>query len=523
MVKWVGCQCRTSGKEGRPMPSRLRALCLLLVSGLLACGPLSAAPDARYWSLDEILDQIDTWRTQYPDLIHHDELGITTQGEPIPLLRLSDNAATSEAEPRLFIHAAQHANECNGTGAVMKLVDDLLADYGTDPVAKARLDELELYVAPVVNVDGHRYVFDGEPSWEDWRKTLRDNNGNEQVDFPDDGVDTNRNWDWRWEEYPESDPASQKYKGPYPFSEPEVAALRDFVLAERPLIVADLHSPVSITWHNYIFYMGMGGPEDEISRDVAEEWADRTRTENGGTYNTIYALDTLPKEQCWIYYRAGILSYLMEISAQCWWTGAMVDTIAHRVARGHLALLDRVRTGPGITGRVTDAATGDPLVAEVRIDELHSPDVGPRLTEARFGQYHRLTDSRDYTVRALCDGYDSQVRTVTVGAGWAVADFALEPDPAEVQPVEREGDLRLRASNPLRSGESLHLSLPVGAPAAAVDLYDPQGRRVATLGAGLEAGRVHLLPLPARLEAGIYLARARAGSAHHVLRLVLLP
>lgn len=168
------------------------------------------------------------------------------EGITIPLARVSDRAAVSEAEPRLVFHAAQHANECNGTGALMEAIATLLNGYGVDPLVTARVDSLELYFIPVLNPDGHAYVFSGASSWEEWRKTLRDNNENGMVEFPADGVDLDRNWDWFWSEYEESDPAFQQYKGPYPFSESEIVALRGFVLRERPLIVVDYPSPVTI-------------------------------------------------------------------------------------------------------------------------------------------------------------------------------------------------------------------------------------------------------------------------------------
>jgi len=105
------------------------------------------------------------------------------------LLLLLAHAAVGEVEPALFPHAAQHANECNGTTALMVLMDRLLAGYGNAAAVTARVDGLELWLAPVVNVDGHRQVFGGAPGWPDWRKTLRDDNGNGQVDVPADGVD----------------------------------------------------------------------------------------------------------------------------------------------------------------------------------------------------------------------------------------------------------------------------------------------------------------------------------------------
>jgi hypothetical protein len=236
----------------------------------------------------------------------------------------------------------------------------------------------------------------------------------------------------------------------------------------------------------------------------------------------MFGYDTLPKEQCWIYGKAGILTFVMEISDRLWWTGATVDSIAARVARGSNTLIDRVVEGPGIMGRVTDAASGAPLVAEVRLDQMHDPNVGPRLTEARFGMYQRLTLPGSFTVRASCEGYEPAMRQVQVGpSGWTQVDFALIGDAtAASEPGESAGWFSLR--NPLRAGEALYLSAPFGLSALDVDLLEAGGRRLARLGLDLAAGRSHRLSLPEELAAGVYLIRARAGKEQQVQRLVYL-
>lgn len=503
---------------------------------LLALGWLPAAiaraqePDPRYWRLPQIEAALDDWQAQYPDLIYRTDLGSSGQGAAIPLIRISDHAATDEPEPALLFHAAQHANECNGTGAVMRQMQFLLEGYGHDPAVTARVDRLELWFVPILNIDGHGYVFSGASDWASWRKTLRDNDDDGAITFPVDGVDLNRNWDWFWPECDDDQFTDAYYKGPAPWSEPEAAALREFVKAERPLFVVDYHSPDTIGWSNMIFYPwisthGWGTPPDlSILRSVAQGWAAATRNAQGNPFSSITGYDTLPKEQNWIYGRTGILAFEMEIASECWWTGAVVDTIATRVARGGASLLDRAIAGPGITGRVTDAATGAPLIAEIQLAELHSAHIGPRLTDARFGQYFRLTAVRSYTVTASCGGYDAQTRTVAVTAGqWSTADFALTPHLTPIDADPAAAGPWLRGANPLPAGGRLRLALPAGVAPARADVYDLRGHHLANLGDHLVAGRSHELSLPEALPAGVYLVRVRAGERAQVRRVVRVP
>ncbi len=512
-----------------PELSVSRSLVFALLAVALAAVSQAQQPDPRYWRLDDIAAQFDAWQTQYPAIFQQTTLGLSGQREPILMARISDHADISEPdEPGILFHAAQHANECNGTGAIMRQMATLLEGYGNDPAVTARVDSLELWFVPVFNPDGHRYVFSGEPSWADWRKTLRDNNQNGMVDFPQDGVDLDRNWDWYWNEYDGTDPASQKYRGPSPWSESEIVALRDFVLTERPLVVVDYHSPVTISWHSYIFYPwvsthgGSIAPDYYVARSVAENWAAQTRNEDNNPYNTIFGYDTLPKEQNWLYGRAGTLCYIMEIADHCWWADAVVDTIATRVARGSVALLDRVIAGPGIKGTVSDAVTGQPLAAEVEIAQLHDPNLGPHLTDARFGEYQRITAADAYTVTAHCAGYtDDSVAVSVADASWAIVDFALQPDATGVGDTAAPGSW-LRVGDTIDGSHTVALSLPAGRPAASVAVFDLRGLRVADLGHGLAAGRRHALQLPTALASGVYLVQARSGPDQAVARIVIV-
>lgn len=484
--------------------------------------PVHGQPDPGYWRLDDINAQLAQWATDYPDLVHLEVLGQSGLGEDIPLVCISDQADVREVEAGIFMHGAQHANECNGTTGVMTAMEKLLTGYGVDPAITQRVDNLELWFAPVINVDGHRFVFSGAPHWQDWRKTMRDNDENGEVDFPDDGVDLNRNWDWNWAQCTEWHPSSQKYKGPYPFSEPEARALRDFVLRERPLLVCDLHSPVTISYNSYIFYPWMsseGAPDMEVAQDVASQWANATRSLNGQQYHNIQCYDTLPKEQCWVYGETGTITYLMEIEDECWFTGTDVDSIGHRVARGAMELLDRTLDGPGITGTVTDALSGQPLMAEVIITEMNSSNVGPRLCDAATGQYHRFTEPGSYTLRVSFRDYESQILTVNVADDWNKQDVMLQP---LLTGVPEDGRFRLRVPNPARGGQAVQLRLGDDESSAGVGLYDLRGRLVARLGEGLAPGMDHRLPLPSSLADGLYLVRVRSGDRTHTRRVTYL-
>jgi hypothetical protein len=95
---------------------------------------------------------------------------------------------------------------------------------------------------------GNEYlgVFDGQGTGIPQMDDDGDDSTNED---PDGGVDANRNYDHHWS-LGDDDPSSDFYRGPEPWSEPEVQAVRDFVLAHGHIITGlSFHSGADVILH----------------------------------------------------------------------------------------------------------------------------------------------------------------------------------------------------------------------------------------------------------------------------------
>lgn len=153
----------------------------------------------QYRTYSEHVSFLNDLAAQYPTLAQTVDLGPSVQGRSLLALRIS---GPGENKVGLIYHGAQHGNEQAGAMLVAKVAHHLLAQYTFDPEIKALVDDVEWYLLPIMNPDGHeaysRYNMNG--------------------------VDLNRNWGGPGSG---NDPSG----GPYPFSEPETAALRDFFLA----------------------------------------------------------------------------------------------------------------------------------------------------------------------------------------------------------------------------------------------------------------------------------------------------
>jgi len=400
---------------------------LFMFSVLLFSCVILAQPadiDPLYHTYDEVLAEVEILQSGYPSICHIETLALSTVDSlPIIAVKLSDNASEYELESVVFIVGGQHANEPHGTEVVMWLLDYLTSNYGTDPDVTKWLDSLELWFVPCDNPDGRQIVMSDHPAhtlW--WRKTKRDNDENGITEFPIDGVDPNRNYDYRWDEYDSTDFESVNYKGPYPWSENASVIVRDFVDHYRPTAVFDLHSPDSCggnkLWFSW-YDPDIGNYHMESSIHyyrVAQELAENTETEvDGEYYEDLASYNERPKLENWVYWFTGTCSILMEITNQCFWHADTIDTINARVGRGFFYIFDRMLES-GLVIDVFDSLTGEPIRAEIIVEAVTDTTFPTRWT-AHNGRFHRFLRADNYNVSVRDYSREKVFTDVAIEAG----------------------------------------------------------------------------------------------------------
>ena len=104
----------------------------------------------------------------------------------------------------------------------------------------------EVWIVPMVNPDGAEWDISDSAAFQNWRRNRQLIEGSTSP-----GVDLNRNWGFKWGCCGGSSgqPGTTTYRGPAPWSTPEIAALRDFVLSR----VRDGRQQIraSISWHTF--------------------------------------------------------------------------------------------------------------------------------------------------------------------------------------------------------------------------------------------------------------------------------
>ncbi|ELT88927.1 hypothetical protein CAPTEDRAFT_215633 [Capitella teleta] len=170
------------------------------------------------------LADIEQWMVDiedaYPDLLESFHVATSYEGREIRAFKIS--TGTTE-KPKIWLDGGIHSREWVAIANMLYMTNEIVSQYGVDPEVTAILDEVDIYLLPVFNVDGYEYTWTADRFW---RKTRSIND-----DFPSCvGCDPNRNFDVNWGmNGTSSNPCSDLYPGPSPFSEIEVRMVADYI------------------------------------------------------------------------------------------------------------------------------------------------------------------------------------------------------------------------------------------------------------------------------------------------------
>lgn len=198
---------------------------------------------AGFFTYQEMLDQLDSMRALYPNLITAKQGipgGTSIEGDSILWIRVSDNADQDENEPEVLYTALHHAREPGGLSALMYYLWYLLENYSTNADIQSLVDHTEMYFVPCINPDGYKYNELIDPAGGGlWRKNRRDNGDGTF------GVDLNRNYAFQWGyDNIGSSPVTDDftYRGDAPASEPEIQLVNSFVNSRQFRLAMNYHT-----------------------------------------------------------------------------------------------------------------------------------------------------------------------------------------------------------------------------------------------------------------------------------------
>ena len=248
---------------------------MFLACLLALIGSAQAALDDYYHNYDEVLSELDSLETLYPEWLHTITIGYSHVGNrPIKAVRVSDNPQVDEGNRPSSLAGTSTLRRFWGTEIVMQALEELTY-HGSimHPEWMPILTSLELWFVPCWNPDGLDVVLsetdvtyrkNTHSLAEDGHCHLEPGIGNDSC-----GVDLNRNWPFWWNHgdtlWSDNNDVEQfdYFRGPTPFSESESQAVRDLLLATRPVAGVQYHSARTSTNYEILIHAWDFGVGDD--------------------------------------------------------------------------------------------------------------------------------------------------------------------------------------------------------------------------------------------------------------------
>ncbi|XP_038575872.1 carboxypeptidase O-like [Micropterus salmoides] len=194
----------------------------------------------KYHPMDEIYRWMEDVERGNPELVSSAVYGHTFEGKNITLLKLGLENPEGREKKVIWVDCGIHAREWIAPAFCQWFVKEIVISYKTNKKLEQMLQNLYIYVTPVINVDGYTFTW-GNDSTRLWRKSR-------SIPPPGSscyGVDLNRNFNANWGMVGVSfDSCENTYCGKSPGSEPEAKAVMEFVgrMVNQTLCFLTIHS-----------------------------------------------------------------------------------------------------------------------------------------------------------------------------------------------------------------------------------------------------------------------------------------
>lgn len=421
-----------------------------------------------YPTYDGYVSMMNQFAQEYPSICQVFSIGNSVQNRQLLMAKISDNVGLNENEPQFLYTATIHGDETTGYVLMLRLIDYLLSNYGTDPRVTSLVDNIEIWINPLANPDG---TYAGG-----------NNTVNNARRYNALWVDLNRNF---------PDPAD----GPHPDGnewQAETVAFMEMAENNRFNLSANLHGGTEVcnypwdTWSRF-------HADDDWWQFVCHEYADTAQFYSPAGYMSGFD-DGITNGYAWYRITGGRQDYMtyfqqareftLEISNVKLLPPGQLPAHWNYNYRSFLNYMEQSLYG--LRGTVKDSVTGWPVRAEVYAT-LHEMDSSWVYSALPNGNYHRYLHQGNYSVRYSAPGYITQVKNnVTVTNHQAtVLDVKLVPD--SVGGIE-QNDISERIHlypNPL-SGSRLHFHASRNIDE--VKIYDVAGNQVFTMTVGSKSG-----------------------------------
>ncbi len=361
----------------------------------------------RYPTYAVYLEMMQNYAQNYPTLCKMDTIGYSVYGRPIINMTISDNVGVDEDEPEFWWSSTMHGDETSGWYFLIRLVDDLLTKYGTDPQITNLVNNVEIYISPNTNPDGTFYRSNDGTSIANARR------------YNYNSVDLNRNFPFVTN--------TASHTAQYP-NEPEITMMTAYADAHNFVMSANCHGGdecMNYPWDEDGWtHAAHPNPDDSWWEYVSWMFVDTVHAINANRFtgpSDVSGSNGVTKGSEWYSIDGGRQDYMnyykhiKETTVEFTTTKLLgteyLDTYWGYYRKSILNYTEQVLYG--FRGIVTDGCTNQPLGDVKVFINNHDADGTEVYTAAPVGDYHRPIYAGTYSVTFSKEGYTSQTFEIT--------------------------------------------------------------------------------------------------------------
>jgi len=339
---------------------------------------------------------MQSFETTYPGLCELHSIGLTGNGREILYLKITNHSNDTFPKPRFNYTSSMHGDETTGYILMLRLIDYLLSNYGTNPSITQLVDNQEIWINPLANPDGTYYGGDNSVA-----NAVRYNSQN---------IDFNRN-------FPDYDDGQHPDNLPWSI---ETLVFMNFADSLHFTMGANFHGGAEVVNYPWDTQVGLH-PDDAWWVFISREYADTVHANSTGLNYLTFLDDGITNGYAWYEVAGGRQDY-MNYYNRCREMTIELSNIKNPAAStlpdywnyNYKSLLNTIKQANyGLRGIVTDSLTGAPLIASAFIqghDEFNT-DV---MSEMPYGAYFRLINAGSYQVTFSAPGYQSKTIAVSI-------------------------------------------------------------------------------------------------------------
>lgn len=449
----------------------------------------------QYLSYSDYVAMMYQFAIDHPSICQVFSIGQTVEGRELLVAKISDNIDVKEAEPQFFYSGQIHGNEVVTSIIMLRLIDYLTANYGTDDQVTRLVDHIEIWINPMANPDG---TYAGG-----------DLTVNGATRFNANAVDLNRNF---------PDPED----GDHPDGkswQTETLAFMALAEAQNFTMSANTHAGAEVVNYPWDTWATLHA-DDNWWQFVSHEYADLAQLNSPPGYMDGFN-DGISNGYDWYSIDGGRQDYMnyfqhcrevtIEQSDAFMPPASELPAFWEYNRQAMLNYLEQVTYG--FNGKITDIDTGNPIEARIEIVG-HDYDQSFVFSNPE-GYYYRPIKAGTYSLNYSAQGYESKLVNNQM-----INDFESKTIDVELQKLNDGTDSeilsKLRITNPVQN-HILHIVSPVNI--NKIKIYTVLGQMILdqeTSGTDLQINIQHL-------NSGIYIMNLELSGGITGQKRILVP